>query len=253
MSAPVPRKKYVCQTCNKEFLGYESRPRVYCSLQCRYKAQQGRYRAPRVEFICPICGKPFFDRAARIRTYCSRKCKGKARTATANLVHSPCAFCGSEFIAQSAAGWNDREQQRYCSRSCSGKDIAQTQRLHLRSNQTFICEYCGNPFTRKARHDRTYRFCSRECHWSYNTGENNCSWQGGTDRNYGSNWKHQRRKALKRDAYTCQECGVIEDGVHVHHIVPRITFDNDWKAMNKLSNLVTLCPSCHGKEHACRQ
>jgi 5-methylcytosine-specific restriction endonuclease McrA len=53
-------------------------------------------------------------------------------------------------------------------------------------------------------------------------GDKNPAWNGGYEPYYGPNWKEQRRKALKRDRNTCQECGATEtDKEHdVHHIIP---------------------------------
>lgn len=68
---------------------------------------------------------------------------------------------------------------------------------------------------------------------------------------YGLNWSTQRQGCLKRDEYTCRVCGVDQEELDrelaVHHIRPRTTFNDDnWREMNDLSNLVSLCPSCHG-------
>ncbi len=63
---------------------------------------------------------------------------------------------------------------------------------------------------------------------------------------YGSSWAKQRDRARARDDYRCQVCGTAEqDRVHhVHHKSPFRQFDSP-KIANHLSNLVTLCPSCH--------
>ena len=54
-------------------------------------------------------------------------------------------------------------------------------------------------------------------------------------------WKKTRSEVLKRDHYTCQNCG-NKERLEVHHITPyRISKDNS------LNNLVTLCKSCHLK------
>lgn len=67
---------------------------------------------------------------------------------------------------------------------------------------------------------------------------------------YGPNWSKQRQKCLKRDDWTCQACGVSGDELDcelsVHHITPRRTYDGNWE-QNELSNLITLCPTCHGR------
>jgi DEAD/DEAH box helicase domain-containing protein len=46
------------------------------------------------------------------------------------------------------------------------------------------------------------------------------------------------------DNDTCQKCGLKDDRLHVHHIIPRCEFD-DVNDSNYKENLVTLCPSCH--------
>ncbi len=69
---------------------------------------------------------------------------------------------------------------------------------------------------------------------------------------YGSNWTKQQRKCLKRDDRQCRVCGKTEEEIGrapaVHHITPRTEFDNgEWRKMNELSNLISLCHSCHGQ------
>lgn len=67
---------------------------------------------------------------------------------------------------------------------------------------------------------------------------------------YGPNWSKQRKKALERDNYACQICGSDSDEhsqeLSVHHIRPRRQFDGNWE-QNRLENLITVCPRCHGK------
>lgn len=71
-----------------------------------------------------------------------------------------------------------------------------------------------------------------------------------SNQEYGPNWSKQRQKALDRDNYTCQVCGVTADELprspHVHHIKPRGDYEGNFR-QNHLDNLITLCPSCHGK------
>ena len=58
-------------------------------------------------------------------------------------------------------------------------------------------------------------------------------------------WRELRKLIYKRDGYKCQECGKKANGrrsLHAHHI------DFDPKN-NDFLNLITLCPSCHGKTH----
>lgn len=69
---------------------------------------------------------------------------------------------------------------------------------------------------------------------------------------YSTLWKPRRRKALERDAFRCQDCGVGRDkhiekyghGLEVHHIEPAKNFD-DPDERHALDNLVCLCKECH--------
>ncbi|HEX9029993.1 MAG TPA: DEAD/DEAH box helicase, partial [Anaerolineales bacterium] len=65
---------------------------------------------------------------------------------------------------------------------------------------------------------------------------------------YGPGWAALRQRVRQRDGYRCQVCGVVEQGkAHdVHHKVPFRTFASAEQA-NQMSNLVTLCSSCHHK------
>ncbi len=64
--------------------------------------------------------------------------------------------------------------------------------------------------------------------------------------NYGHNWAAQRNRARARDQYCCQICGAPEQGREhdVHHKIPFRTFAS-YEQANQLSNLITLCRSCH--------
>lgn len=67
---------------------------------------------------------------------------------------------------------------------------------------------------------------------------------------YGADWEIKREAALRRDGFICQGCGTSESdmdsSLHVHHIKPLREFEEPEHA-NMLDNLVSLCPSCHGK------
>ena len=67
-------------------------------------------------------------------------------------------------------------------------------------------------------------------------------------------WETLRRQVLKRDDYTCKHCGIKclgrkrnKPSPHIDHIEPRR--EAPAKAM-LLSNLRTLCHSCHSKTTA---
>ncbi len=64
--------------------------------------------------------------------------------------------------------------------------------------------------------------------------------------NYGSDWDIQKKKAQARDGNQCQVCGSSGEysKLEVHHKTPFRLFSSTMIA-NDLSNLVTLCGSCH--------
>ena len=72
-------------------------------------------------------------------------------------------------------------------------------------------------------------------------------WTGDAN-NYGPNWNQQRNLARERDHYSCQICGVSEQGTahHVHHKTPFKKFTS-YQEANQLDNLITLCANCHQK------
>lgn len=61
---------------------------------------------------------------------------------------------------------------------------------------------------------------------------------------YPHDWDTRREKVLDRDGYRCQECGRENTVLHVHHILPISKGGG-----HELSNLKTVCQSCHAKEH----
>jgi 5-methylcytosine-specific restriction endonuclease McrA len=74
-------------------------------------------------------------------------------------------------------------------------------------------------------------------------GKDNPRWKGGKMTLRGKGWNTIRTQVLRRDNYTCQQCGSKEK-LEVHHIV---TYRNK-KNFNQLTNLVTLCRECHRKQ-----
>lgn len=133
---------------------------------------------------------------------------------------------------------------------------------------TFVeskCEWCGDTFeyakSHESQDDFRGDFCSRKCSHEWQSenirGESHPNYKGGETRHYGPNWKEQREKALKRDGYQCRVCGIdnqtcktrYEEQLHVHHDTPRRKFEKDGifdhEAANRVSNLITLCPSHH--------
>ena len=98
-------------------------------------------------------------------------------------------------------------------------------------------------------------FCSRECRRAWTEAEREPprvvleprpEYRGG-------DWEVQAERARKRDRYTCRISGITEKELgrklDVHHILPFSWF-RDPRQANRLSNLISVCPSCHRKLEA---
>ncbi len=62
-------------------------------------------------------------------------------------------------------------------------------------------------------------------------------------------WKAKRKEILKRDNFECQLCkeqGSYSRADTVHHI---IHLEDNWELRLEDDNLVSVCSSCHNKEH----
>lgn len=135
---------------------------------------------------------------------------------------------------------------------------------HEKYYSTLVCEQCEEEFTLKDSRVDGRRFCGYECFREWRRahdfkGPNHPAWKGGYDNfSYGPNWTEQREKALERDQYQCQLCGMHESehhdrynqSLHVHHLISinyfhPIDSEEGYENMNRVSNLVSLCYRCH--------
>ena len=230
-----------------------------------------------IEASCEFCGESFRCRKSlpkNLGRFCSRKCFG-AWYRISRKKSLICIICGKSFTV--GKSYYDRHT---CSREClsihlsnvfssteqieirskTGKSNSGCQHPHRRVNPVIrACIVCGRNFELNShvgkQQKEKQRFCSTECWYKYirEDGSRHPSWKGGYEPYYGSNWNSQRRKARKRDRYICQKCDVTEyelrHELDVHHIVPfRIFGIDQFKKANQLSNLISLCKSCHSKE-----
>lgn len=149
-----------------------------------------------------------------------------------------CAGCGNDFMIHSCRVSNTKNN--YCSMKCR------------RNKKIISCDWCGKAFERIPASIENHNFCSRECMGKYQTkyysGENSKHWIGDYNKYYGPNWRHQRNLARERDGFKCMRCGAKENEKQhdVHHIKAFALFGVErYKEANELSNLITLCNSCH--------
>lgn len=195
-----------------------------------------------IPVTCRVCGTVVVvpPSEAKRRKFCSSACAARATTPARpeKGLRTACTGCGAATYVYPVHVKRNKTGRHFCSAACR-------RTFDSRSRIQVVCAYCGRETSRPQSNQRTEGplFCSMRCHNTYHRGERHARWTGGTQRYRGRDWKEQRLKALHRDAYTCQHC---QNGdrvqLDVHHIIPyRISHSND------LSNLITLCDSCHMK------
>lgn len=112
------------------------------------------------------------------------------------------------------------------------------------------CNVCGElHYYRKSQLDnKRGKYCSVKCANIAREGEGSWNWEGGKSfEEYPSDWNRRFKESIRiRDLYTCQVCGISQSecsrSLAVHHI------DRDKNNLTK-DNLISLCDSCHAKEH----
>ena len=204
-------------------------------------------------FICDWCKKEFEEWTYRQPRFCSNQCRSEFacrqpkpnshRQSRGGIVRWNCKQCGKEMKT-----FKSRVRDT-CSNKCGKLFYSKAERT------TYKCQVCGKETIATTSYIRLFspKCCSVKCSGEYRlgmfAGDKNPNWKGGTARQErGVNWSSQSKKARRRDNYTCQSCGNL--GINVHHIKPYRLFNGDWQTANVLSNLITLCTSCHSKiEH----
>lgn len=235
----------------------------YCSSSCANVAQKGlrgaahfNWRGGKERRVCCQCKKEFFHQRTRTRTnrglFCSKLCMIEAGRA-----EKPCANCGTTVTSNlyRMRQWNNV----FCNKGCYSEWQSRNQIGKGRKRISVRCEWCGEELETIPCLEGRKKFCNRECRGKWHSqnfrGARHPNWRGGTPDYYGDNWTEQRRKALKRDNHQCQRCKRYQgqDGIrlNVHHIKKFRLFgyvqgvNENYKQANQLSNLVTLCVSCH--------
>lgn len=209
---------------------------------------------------CLICENPFLATAYDVRRgrgkYCSRKCLYEARDQ--RIIRS-CQVCFKTYLRKPSE--IKKNHDKFCSISCWQKErISLPKKSRIRTATVLKCNLCSteiirNPYRMK---NTKMHFCSSRCLFTWRgknlRGEKAANWRGGLskERNLAmsrqeyANW---RTSVYSRDGYACQKCGHTGSGLHAHHIqywskAPALRYE--------IANGVTLCASCHRKEHRVR-
>lgn len=181
---------------------------------------------------CLGCRKEFKVPQVRAKSakYCSRNCKYQywieasvGPNEKGRQIEKECAKCKKKFktfLSQNC---------RYCSYGCHQKS--------RRNREDRRCKLCKKIFNIKKSSPSV--FCSWECRVTWfkrpKSEVYNVSLQ---------EWYRARARALVRDDFICQKCGSSTSRMNVHHKIKRRDGGS-----HDIKNLITLCGSCHAKEH----
>ena len=168
-----------------------------------------------------------------------RPCYTRAHERPDSYVTKECPICGESFAVHKAH--IARGQGRYCSRVCARSGNP----TRKRTRRAVQCHVCGKRFERHLSEMRKavgeHHFCSPECWYKHNHGENHYLWAGGQHERMNSMATVWRNEVLARDHGYCRICHT-QDRLEVHHIRRFATYpDVRWDA----DNGVTLCHDCH--------
>ena len=247
------KKERVCRLCEKPLETPGQIKLWYCSVECRDSDPSRTVINKVVHTVCQQCGEPFTHEVWRTRDYCSKECADTAMRFV-KTIESECENCRQKFSHRSNC------PRRFCSKDCWYAHNIGKQNTAWNSVEV-ECAHCHKRFFReKWQVDRCeLNFCTSQCNATYyssiRVGENHPLYKGERLHYRGPNWTKQRDRARKRDGYRCQCCGKTEKQLgyklHVHHIVAFSEFgyirdvNDNYKAANKLTNLVSVCRKCH--------
>lgn len=268
-----------CQYCHKKFSDRD-KDKKFCARECYALSMKGKPNTRlirRKKTTCNCCGKEIERIPSGIgeRNFCSVECRNQViskeitERGIQNAYHFQCAQCGSSF-SRGKGRASPHSKIRFCSKACWGAYAKEHKRLK-RDNPNFTsvevqCAECGKTILRppyRAKNEIN-NFCDMNCYAQWRSkniaGEAHPIWKGGRLPYYGPDWERQSAAARKRDNYRCQCCGLTQKEnkrkLDVHHLKPFREFgyiagENDnYQQANELTNLISLCRSCHKRaEH----
>lgn len=248
----------------------------FCNKDCR--AAWRLAKRPRIP--CDECGTILILHPYQLnhskRHFCNPTCKGAWQSKNLTGKRAPrwaggdvsvlCAQCG-EILKRQRCAVENRSENFFCNLKCRGEWQSENNQGENHPNWTcteiFKCDYCGKEKARPrwwAKREQEYRFCNSQCMGEYYkrfTGDARYNWRGGGVYYYGPNWPKQSEKTRERDNHRCCYCGITQKKARrkldVHHIKPLQDFNyipdenENYKQANTLTNLITLCQSCHMK------
>ena len=196
---------------------------------------------------CVICGEPSYHATGDL---CGRLlCKhlhyfGELRIR--------CPVCGKSLVQLFGKAVVKKGKRKYCSKACQsmaysgegnpfyGQKHTEGAKAKMQADPMRKRKGEDHPLYGKPKSDKA-RIRMSQNHADFE-GKKNPHWKGGIS-SYTVKYQRARKLALKRDGFSCVECGRVRGKLDVHHV------DGDTHN-NVLKNLATLCDSCHARFHA---
>jgi hypothetical protein len=238
-----------CIICHKPQKRYRSTLHKYatlCSKTCESKWKSSRtnfytdeYRKEhRIECRCKQCGKRTVVAKANKFVFCDKKCYSGYMTKGEYRV---CKTCGKEFWG--IRSYIEKGWDIFCSKICAREaDKTGEYRNCVRCDKKFYISdwYVKNGYG---------KYCSRTC-LDYGLTDLYSKIRAS---DYHTRW---HRLVLKKDEFTCQNCGQKHGDLEAHHLVPfaKILRDNSVTTLEEAKNCEflwdidngqTLCMKCH--------
>ena len=212
-----------CPVCGKEFKVIASMR--YCSSECRKIARSERNKKES-HSNCVQCGFLITSKSRSDQKYCSGKCRDKAKNERkfVKLTERNCLACGKVFMPTV-------NKQVCCSKECSFKHHYL---MNIDKKKEYAKQYRINNIDLIRIKDREKRERNKEGYSEYDRKRHDIKRFSGN-----------RELVMDRDGHRCVMCGA-KSNLTVHHK------DHTGQTENRNddpNNLITLCASCHGKQH----
>ena len=263
-----------CEFCGKEFIAHRIDSR-FCSISCRDKQHYRKNHVPKNKETylkaCKLCGKEFQSIAnpgsgSRAK-YCSPECRRAANSKAKAESYIPhplalaepreCVYCGKTFAPDIKHSYSTT-----CSYVCHYKHKNEERSKERAAKREEVlakgqdCVVCGEHFI-PSSYGNIY--CSDECKRErIKATAKQVETPEIKERKKESNFRNRLQgnyaKVLARDNGICQFCGSIINP-QVHHLnglgearMPDGTRKR-YSCDHSLSNLITLCSTCHRAMH----
>lgn len=207
------------------------------------------------EYNCPRCSKKFKRERSMLSHFAAKS--DDAHSGSIRKSKATCTKCNAEFAMYDSrrVASGKKPNNFFCSDSCRSQFYGE----RFSEKVSVNCENCGEELERRPCEieETNFSVCSDKCYSEIMSGKTSPNWEGGHP-DYGEFWSSGvREETIKRDFECCRLCRISRDeseekfgrDLEVHHKKAIRSYD-DKKKGNKMSNLITLCKSCHATVEA---